>query len=343
MRRKLTLKDLSERLGLARSTVSRALRDDPQIAAATRARVRELADTVGYHPDAAARALTRRRAHAVGLMLPRSSELVFVNPYFSELLLGVSRRAEDAGFALLLSTAPRPDFALWPREGRVDGLLLLGSSVADGDVAGLNALVDNRFPLVAVHAGPRALKAVTVGSDERAGVLQALTHLQQLGHRRVAMLSGPRGSRYAERRIRAYRTGVAGLGLEADPALLVACDDSRAGGWAAAATLLERDASFTAVLANNDMVALGALDALRAVGRSVPGDVSLVGFDDTPLAAVASPALTSVRQPTRRLGEMAFDALLTLMAGGRVRSVRLGTHLIVRASTAPLHADGGAA
>lgn len=342
MRRKLTLKDLSERLGLARSTVSRALRDDPQIAAGTRTRVRALADALGYHPDAAARALTRRRAHAVGLMLPRSSELVFGNPYFSELLLGVSGRAEEAGFALLLSTAPRPDFALWPREGRVDGLLLLGSSVTDADVADLNALVEARFPLVAIHAGPRALRAVTIGSNERAGVWQALAHLQQLGHRRVALLSGPRGSRYAERRIRAYRSGVQTFGLDTDPALLVATDDSRGGGAAAMCTLLERGTPFSAVLADNDLVALGAVDALRAAGQRVPSDVALVGFDDTPLAAVSSPALTSVRQPTRRLGEMAFDALVTLMAGGEVTSVRLATRLVVRDSTAPLATDGGA-
>jgi len=339
----VTLKDLSERLELARSTVSRALRDDPQIAAGTRARVRELADAVGYHPDAAARALTRGRAHAVGLMLPRSSALVFANPYFSELLLGVSGRAEEAGYPLLLSTAPEPDFGLWYREGRVDGLLVLGSSVSDADVAGLNALVEAHFPVVAIHAGPRALKAVSIGSDERAGVQQALAHLQQLGHRRVALLSGPRGSRYAERRVRAYRADVRALGLASERGLVVATDDSREGGAAAAQALVRRGMNVDAVLADNDLVALGALDGLRAEGLAVPGDVSLIGFDDTPLAAVASPALTTVRQPTRRLGELAFDALLGLMAGGEVGSVRLATRLIVRDSTSRHQGGPGAA
>jgi len=335
VRRKLTLKDLSERLGLARSTVSRALRDDPQIAEGTRARVRELADALGYHPDAAARALTRRRAQAVGLMLPRSSELVFANPYFSELLLGVTSRAEEAGFPLLLSTAPRPDFTLWLREGRVDGLLVLGSSVTDDDVEGLNRLIAAREPVVAIHAGPRDLDAVSIGSNERAGVWQALAHLEQLGRRRVAFLSGPRGSRYAERRIRAYRTGVETFGLAADRRLVVPTDDLRAGGADACARLLASGTRFDAVLGDNDLVALGALSALAAAGRCVPRDVCVIGFDDTPLAAAARPALTSVRQPTRRLGEMAFDALLTLMAGGSVQSVRLATQLIVRDSTGP--------
>lgn len=342
MRRKPTLKDLSERLGLARSTVSRALRDDPQIAAATRERVRALADELGYHPNAAARALTRRRAQVVGLMLPRSSALVFANPYFSELLLGVSSRAEQAGFPLLLSTAPDPDFTVWLREGRVDGLLVLGSSIPDRTVPELNRLLEAGYPMVAIHAAPRALKAVSVGSNERAGVWQALAHLQQLGHRRVALLSGPRGSRYAERRIRAYRSGLETYTLEADGRLLVPTDDSREGGAAACRRLIERGVPFSALIADNDLVALGALDVLREAGRCVPGEVSVIGFDDTPLAAVASPALTSVRQPTRRLGEIAFDALLALMAGETVASVRLATQLVVRESTGPHVPSGGA-
>ncbi len=342
MRRKLTLKDLSEQLGLARSTVSRALRDDPQIAVVTRARVRELADALGYHPNAAARALTRRTPHAVGLMLPRSSQLVFANPYFSELLLGVTSRAEEAGFPVLLSTAPHPDFTVWLREGRVDGLLVLGSSVTDADVEGLNRLIAARYPVVSIHSGPRALQAVNIGSNERAGVWQALAHLQQLGLRHVAFLSGPRGSRYAERRIRAYRSGVETFGLASDRALLVPTDDTREGGAEACARLLAADTELDAVLADNDLVALGALSTLREAGRRVPGEVSVVGFDDTPLAAVASPSLTSVRQPTRRLGEMAFDALRSLMGGGSAQSVRLATRLIVRESTGPPCHVGGA-
>ncbi len=320
---------------MSRSTVSRALRDDPQIAVGTRERVRALASSLGYLPDAAARALTRRRAQAVGLMLPRSSELVFGNPYFSELLLGVSLEAEAAGYPLLLSTSPEPDFGAWLREGRVDGLILLGSSVQGRDVPELNRLIRAGYPVVAIHAAPRALRAVSIGSNERAGVWQALAHLQQSGHRRVAFLAGPRGSRYAERRVRAFRTGLEAFGLEVDDALLVPTDDSRAGGERATAELLRRGHGFDAVLADNDLVALGAYRALAGAGLPVPEAVSVIGFDDTPLASVVRPALSSVRQPTRRLGELAFTALLTLMAGGTVASTRLATRLVVRESTAP--------
>lgn len=334
MRRKITLRDLADTLGVSRSTVSRALREDPQIGVATRARVRELADAWGYQPNAAARALTARRTHVVGLMLPRSSHLVFANPYFHDLLHGVSEAAEAAGYPLLLSTDPHPDFGAWLREGRVDGLIVLGSSIGEEDVPELNRLMAAGFPLVAVHAPPPGLRAVSIGSNERAGVWQALAHLQQRGHRRVALLAGPRGTRYAERRIRAYRSGLATFGLVDDPALVHATDDSREGGERAAAELLAGGARFSAILADNDLVALGAVRALEAAGRVVPRDVSVVGFDDTPLAALARPALTTVRQPTRRLGALAFEALLACMRGEGASSARLATQLVVRDSTA---------
>ena len=318
---------------MSRSTVSRALRDDPQIASTTRARVRGLAASLGYQANAAARALTSRRAHVAGLMLPRSSHLVFANPYFHELLHGVSEAAEEAAYPLLLSTAPDPDFGAWLREGRVDGLIVLGSSVPQRAVGDLNALVAAGSALVAIHAPPRGLRAVSIGSNERAGVWQALAHLEQLGHRRVALLAGPRGSRYAERRVAAYRSGVETFGLEHDPRLVLDTDDSREGGAAATAALLAAGVAFTAVVADNDLVALGAVAALEARGVAVPAEVSVVGFDDTPLAALARPALTSVRQPSRELGRLAFRALHACMRGGPASSARLATRLVVRAST----------
>lgn len=331
---KPTLADLARGLGVARSTVSRALRDDPRIGAATRDRVHRLANSLGYRPNAAARALTRGRTSVIGLLFPRSSAQVFANPYFSELLLGVSSRAEGAGYALLLSTEPRPDFGAWLREERVDGMILLGSSVRQADLPILTPLVARGQAVVSVHAPPRALHVPSIGSNERAGVWQALAHLQQLGHRRVAFLAGPRGSRYAEHRVRAYRTGVTTFGLEADRGLVSATDDTRQGGSAAIAKLLQAGVDFTAVMADNDLVALGAVAALEDVGLRVPDDVSVIGFDDTAVAGLVRPGLTSVRQPVRQLGELAFDALERRMAGEKVDSVRLATRLIVRGTTA---------
>jgi DNA-binding LacI/PurR family transcriptional regulator len=334
--RKVTLEDMAVQLGVARSTVSRALRDDPQIAVGTRERVRRLADQLGYHPNAAARALTHRSAGIIGLMLPRSSAFVFANPYFSELLKGVAEVAESAGYPLLLSTDPRPDFERWLGEGRVDGLILLGSSVQEEDLPRLAAMIEAGMPVVFLHAPPRQLSAVTIGSNERAGIWQALSYLKQTGHRRVAYLAGPRDSSYARRRERAYRTGVETFGLEAAETLRRYGDDTLDSGRRLCRHLLDDGVAFDAVLANNDLVAIGACQALEAAGIAVPDRVSVIGFDDTPVAALYRPALSTIRQPILELGERAMEALLALIDGERPESMRLATRLVVRQSTRPL-------
>ena len=335
---KVTLEDMAVRLGVARSTVSRALRDDPQIATHTRARVRRLADELGYHPNAAARALAHRSAGVIGLMLPRSSAFVFANPYFSELLKGVAEVAERAGYPLLLSTDPRPDFERWLGEGRVDGLILLGSSVQEADLPRLRAMIAAGMPVVFLHAPPPGLKAVTIGSNERAGIWQALSYLAQCGHRRVAFLAGPHESRYARRREQAYHSGVDTFGLAADEALRLYGDDTLESGREQCRHLLAAGISFDAVLANNDLVAIGACQALEVAGIGVPDRVSVIGFDDTPLAALYRPALSTIRQPILELGVHAMSALLALIDGGRPESKRLATRLVLRDSTRPAEA-----
>ena len=334
--RKVTLEDLAVKLGVARSTVSRALRDDPQIALLTRERVQQLAVDLGYYPNAAAQALNHRRAGVVGLLLPRTSAFVFANPYFSELLHGIADVAETEGYPLLLSTSREPNYESWLREERIDGLILLGSSVRDRDIPVLDKLLAAGFPLVLIHTAPAALEAVTIGSNERQGILQALTHLAELGHRRVAFLAGPRESHYARRREEAYWSGVETLPLMKDESLRLYGDDTRSSGEARTRSLLEQDIAFDAVLANNDLIAIGACRAVRRAGLRVPEDISVVGFDDIELAAITSPPLTTIHQPVKRIGEMAMKALLRLMTGDReVESVLLDTRLVLRGSTAP--------
>ncbi len=328
------MQDLASRLGVSRSTISRALRDDPQIAALTRQRIQELARELDYRPNAAAQALTSRRSGVVGLLLPRSSSFVFANPYFSELLQGLSDVAEQQGYPLMFSTALKPPYEAWLREGRVDGLITLGSSVSDEDVVLLNQLVNQGYPVVVIHAAPRALKAVTIGSNERAGIWQALSHLAQLGHRRVVFLAGPRHSRYARKREHAYWSGVDTFALEKDERLRVYGDDTQLGAYQQIQRLLDGEARFTAVLADNDLSAIGAMKALQDLGYRVPEDVSVVGFDDIVLASVVQPALTTVQQPVNELGRRAMSAVLELIAGRKLESLRLATRLVVRQSTA---------
>lgn len=328
--RKVTLQDLASRLGVARSTVSRALRSDPQIGAATQAKVRQLACDLNYRPNAAAQALIRRQAGAVGLLLPRSPEFVFANPYFNELLAGVAAVAEAAGYALLVSATPHPNYERWLREGRVDGLMVLGGSIRSEDAPLINHLVEAGYPLLLIHAASVALRAITVGSDEQAGIYQALAHLAALGHRRVAFFTGPRETLYAARREQAYWQGVEALGLERDPALRRFGKDTIASGR----ELLAQALPATAVLTNNDLMAFGVLAELQERGQRVPENLSVIGFDDIMPAALLG--LTTVRQPVQELGAKAMETLIRLMRREAATSLVLDTSLVVRRSTGPV-------
>ena len=329
------MQHLANRLRVSRSTVSRALRDDPQISYATRQRIKAFASSVGYHPNALAQALHRRRAGAIGLLLPRSSQFVFANPYFSELLLGLSDVAEGAGYPLVVSTSKVPNYESWLKEARVDGLITLGSSVMEADIATINDLVASGYPFVCLHAGPPGLEATTISSDEASGIRSALEHLSDLGHRSIAFLAGPQDARYATTRAAAYRRAAAMIGLEESETLLRHGDDTYESGGERVRQLLAQGNGFTAVLANNDLIALGAVEVLQDGGLAVPEHVSVVGFDDVPPARLAKPALTTVRQPIRDLGRLAMKSALRLMAGKVAPSAQLPVELLVRSSTGP--------
>ncbi|MFO8151490.1 MAG: LacI family DNA-binding transcriptional regulator [Trueperaceae bacterium] len=307
----VTLQDLADRLGVARSTVSRALRDDRQIGPATRARVQQLASEVGYRPNLAARTLIRRRAEAIGLMLPRTSRFVFGNPYFHELLEGVASVAEPLGWPLVVWTDVEPDPAAWLRGARVDGVIALGQGLRPRDAAALDALHREGRAVVLVHPPAVPCAVPYVATDELPGIADAVARLHDLGHRRAALLTGPQDWRYARERAERWRhlADEAGIAVARDD--VVAANDGfedagRATRALARSGRLGRGAA-TVLIAGNDLMALGAWDALRELGLEAPDDVSLVGFDDVPAARWAG--LASVRQCARELGAAAMARL----------------------------------
>jgi len=314
----VTLQDLADRLGVARSTVSRALRDDTQIAAPTRERVQELAHRVGYRPNAAARALTRRRADAVGLMLPRTSRFVFGNPYFHDLLEGVASVAEPLGWPLVVWTDVEPDPTAWLRGGRVDGVIALGHSLRPRDARALDALHAEGRAVVLVHppAAPCGVPFVT--TDEEPGIAAAVAQLRSLGHARAALLVGPTGSRYASERAGRWQRHARLRGLDLAAGDTVAAHDTFEDGARATRSLWRAGrlgpGAATTLLAGNDLMALGALEALRELGVRVPEDLSVVGFDD--VLAARWVGLATVRQCARELGAAAMVALARQLGVG---------------------------
>lgn len=358
--RRPTLKEVAAALRVSPMTVSNAYNRPDQIAAATRARVLEGAARLGYAgPDPTARSLRRGRAGAVGMLYAAPLSYAFADPAAVLFLQGVSSATEEARLGLLLLSGAAPEDPAIVAGAAVDGLIAL--ALADGDPL-LEAALGRRLPLVLVDQAPRP-GAAQVGIDDEGSAAAAAAHLLAIGHRRIGVIclgldgperrSGPADvSRQAvathpvaRARLRGYTSAMTAAGIAWDDVPVYECAGyAPSEGSAAATWLLGHASQPTALLAMSDQLALGALDAARALGRDVPGDLSVVGFDDIPLAARAHPALTTVQQPHVEKGRRAAQLLMAALgedAHGAPSSATLPTALVVRDSTAPPRRDAG--
>jgi LacI family transcriptional regulator len=335
--RRVTIQDVARAAKVHASTVSRALnpRTCELVTATVAERVRKQAGRLGYVPDPVAAGLRTRRTATVGILIPD-----IANPVFPPILRGIEATLAESGYtAILVNTdndAGRAGQALAQLAGRrVDGVIL--ATVARGDplVAHCRRL---GLPVVLVNRGSGGRGVSAVVNDDERGITAAVAHLVQLGHRRIGHVAGPaRLSTGAARRagfVAAMR--VAGLPC-ADDSIAEASSFGIEAGAAAAARLLDATGPLTAIVAANDLIALGCYDELARRGLRCPGDLSITGFNDMPFADRFAPPLTTVRIPHRTMGAEAARLLLAELAGPRARrqEIRLQPELVVRGSTAP--------
>jgi DNA-binding LacI/PurR family transcriptional regulator len=333
-----TSHDVATLAGVSRTTVSFVLNDrtDVKIPEETRRRVLDAAKELGYHPHASARRLAGGRSHVIALVLRQSPEQVASDAVLAETLRGLAAAARTGGFRVMVEPFALDDtsgsYADLLRAQHADGLVVSGPRVDDPS---LIELVRDAFPIVLQGALPD-IGAPSVDVDNVAGARGAVEHLISLGHRRIACITNaPLVYTAAQERLAGYRQAIAAAGLEADPDLVAEAAFDAPSGHAAMAGLLART-HFDAAFVASDVVALGAIGALREAGKRVPHDISIVGFDDIPLAAYFDPPLTTVRLPAFELGQAAGRALLERIADRDIPArTLLPTELIVRASTAP--------
>jgi DNA-binding LacI/PurR family transcriptional regulator len=334
------IQDVARRAGVSASTVSRSLRGSARVSQQTRDRVLKAAADLAYVPSPAASRLASGRTRAIGVIVPFTTRW-----FFSEVLTGIEGPLREAGYDLLLYNVGDPGgrarfFEAMPLRRRVDAVLTVASSFTDAEQRALRAL---GVPVGVV--GGQVAGFPRVGIDDEAGAAMAVRHLLLLGHRDVAMVSGDPDDRIGRTTTAARRAGferaLAEAGVEPDAHRVVAEPWGVTGGIRAMAQLLTRRRLPTAVFAESDEMALGALQTLRRAGLDVPGRVSLVGFDDHEMAAAGD--LTTVAQPVHRQGELAARLLLDVLAGGTAAGdVLLPTRLVVRGSTGPPPGDGAA-
>lgn len=344
--RRPTSADVAALAGVSRTTVSFVLnaRPDVKIAPPTRRRVLDAAERLGYHPHGPARQLVGGSSQTIGLVLRQSPDQVARDALLAETLRGLAAAARTAGFRVLVDTLGPGDrsYAGLVRSAQCDGLVISGPRIDDPE---LGELVADDFPLVIQGSMP-SLAAPSVDVDNLAGSRDAVEHLIALGHRRIACVTNaPLAYTAAAERLAGYHAALTVSGLPSDPSLFAEGGFDPTSGYRAIERLLggqrHGEPPFTAVFVASDVVALGALSALRERGLRVPGDVSVVGFDDIPLAAYLHPSLTTVRLPAHELGLAAGRALLDRIARREVaRRTLLPTELVIRSSTAPV--AGGA-
>jgi LacI family transcriptional regulator len=335
--KRATSADVAARAGVSRTTVSFVLngRAGAGIPEETWRRVEDAARELGYHPHGAARALAGGSSHTIGLVLRQSPDQVSVDALLAETLWGIGSEAHLGGYRVLVEPLS-PGLGHYTdlvSSQRVDGLIVSGPRTDDEELV---ALVEQGFPIIVQGSLP-SVAVPSVDVDNRAGARAAVDHLLGLGHRRIACITNaPLAYTSAADRLAGYRDALDAASIGYAPELVVEGAFDAASGWTAMGKLLARAPDVTAVFAANDIVAFGALRAVREAGLRVPGDISVVGFDDIPLARHFDPPLTTIRLPARDLGAAAGRALVERLAGRAGMERRLlPTELVVRDSTAP--------
>jgi LacI family transcriptional regulator len=332
--KRATIRDVASHAGVSHQTVSRVINGNPNVAGPTRERVLATISALGYVPSPMARGLISNRTHSIGIVAEDISDQTF-----ARWVAGAERAARERGYYLMIgSVEPEDDELGYLRlmvERRVEGLLLARPSVLL-PVSELEPVLAAGVPIVSV--GTSRPHGIVVDVDNRQGAYDATSHLVAHGHRAIATILGPADWPSTAARLDGYRAALDEAGIAYDPSLVVqGADWGLESGRTAAGELLARASRFTALFAHSDLIAFGAMRELRLAGLSIPQDVSVVGYDDLPVAAYVDPPLTTVHQPMEELGALAASLLLDQLAGDGLpapQSRLLPARLISRESVA---------
>ncbi len=332
----VTLKDIAQKVGYSITTVSRALAGYDDVAESTRQLVTKTAAEMGYHPNATARRLQKQRSDTIGFIISTFGPR-FSDPYFSETLAGIGNAAAEQDYDVLVSTRSpgTPEemqaYERFVQGRRVDGMLVVRTRKHDTRIV---YLLEQQFPFVACGRSRVEGDFCYLDTDGTAGICEATHHLINLGHRRIAIILPPENMMFAHYRWLGFEEAMAGAGLPIDEMLVEYGDLTEHSGYEVGRTFLTRDDPPSAIVACNDLMALGVISAAQGLGLTVGRDVAVTGFDDVTLAAHSHPPLTTVRQPIYEIGRRICDMLIHLLRGETLeeRHVILEPQLVVRES-----------
>jgi LacI family transcriptional regulator len=333
-----SITEVARLAGVSTATASRVVSSSGYpVSAAARARVLEAARTLDYVPNALARGLLKSRVPVVAVMVHDITD-----PYFAEVVRGVEDGAAAAGYLVITCSSERDaererSYVRLLRSIRAAAVVFAGSGLDDPS---LNEEIERHLAAMradgaaVVHLSPHALGEPEVSVDNAAGIAAMVEALVVLGHRRIAFLAGPTSLYVARERLAGYRRGLEAADIAFDERLVVRTSFDHDGGTLGVDRLLAGAAPFSAICCANDLLALGALRRLAALGIDVPGDVSVAGFDDISTAALTAPSLSTVRLPLREMGRFGFEHADRVLAGDTPEPRLLPTEVVLRGSTA---------
>lgn len=331
-----TIAEIATRAGVSIGAVSYALNGRPGVSARTRKHILDIANEIGWRPSVAAKSLSGSRAHSVGLIIARSADTLGVEPFFMRFIAGLERELSARRIALLLQVVGDHAAAIeamrlcWA-ERRVDGMVVTDLWTEDARIPVLEEL---QMPAVLVGRPRTDTGLPAVGTDDLAAVVSAVDYLVALGHRRIARVSGLPALDHTQVRIAAFREAMAGHGIT--DAQVVETDFSWEEGATVTRSLLSRRDRPTAIMFDNDVMAVAALNVAQEMGVGVPTELSIVAGDDSQLCVLVRPALTALSWDIQAYGVHTARALLQMIDGHKPESYQeTAARLVVRASTGP--------
>ncbi len=336
------LKDIAAQAGVSVMTVSKVMRDAPDISAATKIRIRALAEQMGYTPDSVAQGLRNKTTKLLGLVIS-----AVTNPVFARVVMAIEEQAHQLGYDVILAQTlnqPEREQAVIRRmlSRRVDGLFITPVYRLEQTAPIYEELVKRAVPTVLLgHRAPFCSSFVNVETDDISASFAATRHLLELGHKRIAFLAGPNAAPSSVERLEGYRRALRESGVEFDERLVFHAGSTIEEGEKAALQMLQESPNATAVQAVNDLVAIGAANVFLGQGLRIPEDISLVGFGNVLISEHFRVPLTTIRQPKLRLGTAAMDSMLKLIGGTRPPTKRLSGEIVIRQSSGAPSATTG--
>lgn len=332
----ITINNIARLANVSRTTVSRVLNNRPDVNSETREKVLEIIKEYDFYPSVFAKGNKTKKINTLGLIIPYEYNSVFTNPFYSEVIRGILAEAASAGYYILnCSHRPNNDYISMFKQKRVEGFIVLSPNADNYEL--FEKFNDANIPHVATAKIPNAKSLNYVDVDNSYGATLAVDHLVSLGHRRIAVITGPKVLVSHEDRLAGYKHGLVQNGLPYQGQYIKFGDNSVESGFASALELLALEEKPTAFFAGADMMAIGAIKAMRSVGLMVPEDFSVVGFDDIPIAEHIDPPLTTVGQPASQKGSEACRRLIQYLENGNpIKTSILPVELKIRKSTGPV-------